>query len=138
MSLLLLGVLLGYIVYLAVSFFTGELAENAVDLVAFYFPEYEGAVIRLFSLQDSRSQNTASRRNSTSKNPNGRSTSVLFDDDSKQLLVADMGIDDHSPIGFENKTTGADFGTDFRQTLVSRDSTASRDSAGFGAMNFDT
>lgn len=127
---------MGYIVYLAVSFFTGELAENTVDLVAFYFPEYEGMFIRLFGLQDARSQQTTSRRNSTARN--GRSNSVLFDDDSKQLLIgADMAIDDHSPVGDENKTSGADFGTDFRQTLVTRDSTASKDSEGFGGMHFD-
>ncbi len=119
------------------SFFTGELAENTVDLVAYYFPEYEATFIRLFGLQEARSQHNLSRRNSTSKIQSGRSNSVLFDDDSKQLLVADMGIDDHSPLGDENKTTGADFGTDFRHTLVSRDSNASRESGGFGGMNFD-
>lgn len=80
--------------------------------------------MRLFGLQDSRTHVTGgSRRNSTAKN--ARSASVLFDDDTKQLLVADMGIDDHSPIGKEIADDGADFGTAFRQTMVSKESRCS-------------
>jgi hypothetical protein len=44
--------LLGYIVYLAVSFFSGELLENTLTIFLIYFPSYEDYLLEKLSMRE--------------------------------------------------------------------------------------
>jgi hypothetical protein len=120
-------VLLGYIVYLSVALFTGELLENTVDLFVSYYPHWESYLYDLFNLHE-RMQTRKSRHSTISKDggPGIRSQS-LFDDENKNPIIvgADMGTGTHSMqetlslVNAGREDQGADFNmTPFRNTEV--------------------
>jgi hypothetical protein len=116
------GVLLGYIVYLSVALFTGELLENTIDLFVSYYPHWESYLYDLFNLHE-RMQTRRSRQSTLSKS--GIPSQPLFDDENKNAIIvgADMGTLTHSMqetlASGGREDQGADFNmTPFRNTDV--------------------
>lgn len=72
------GVIIGYVVYLSVSFFTGELFENAIDFLIDYFPRSRSYFEARFALHRG---GNSSRRQSVARHTDasGNPSHSLFD-----------------------------------------------------------
>lgn len=108
--------ILGYVVYLAIAFSSGELAENAADLLSFYFPSSEQAIYRFFRVEERpRAPSAGSgRRDSVGRARRASDTSgLVFADESGNLLPHEEQQQLSQSRSMSNHGM-ADFGTDFR------------------------
>lgn len=129
----IIGVLLGYIVYLIVALCSGELLENTTALLLIYFPSWEGWLYDRFKLHErmarrSRAQSRAVRALSRPPLPvfEGSSNAVFDDVEARNqpIMGADMGISHHSLDELDDlieNADHADFNTTFRTTEDSPD-----------------
>lgn len=84
--------ILGYVVYLIVAVFTGDVIDNSLWLLSFYVPSWEDAIIARFNLHDRKS--VQSRK--TFKSVQSSSASYLHSghhEDSGHHAIFDLGSD---------------------------------------------
>jgi hypothetical protein len=128
----LLGVIIGYVVYLCVTLFSGDLLHNTINFLSVYYPTGETILRETFrsSLASRPSKTTdpekqsQAMRQSRENSVLHRHHSSLFDDTVRggdHIIVGDMAMtSDHTHTTYDSTGhTNADFGTAFRQTITS-------------------
>ncbi len=122
-SFLLIGVLLGYIVYLIVALCTGELLENTVGLLLVYFPQWEEWLFDTLGIHERMARKSRAQSRAKSAPPVFEGASnALFDDEEamhQPIIGADMGISHHALEELDDLVQNADhadFNTTFRNT----------------------
>lgn len=114
--------LLGYIVYLAVALFTGELLENSVELFLVYFPDWKQYLYDLFNLNERMLLRKSRISRSGPQSMTDMGGLQLFDDDQKpnHIVGADMTFNSEQPTATKvQHGDHADFGMGLRPSEMS-------------------
>lgn len=131
------GVIIGYVVYLTVSLFNGELLLNVMDFISIYLPWLEPQVYEAFPSIAERVTAASKHDSEVKRQTDGsdslrsskpKHTSSLFDDRASQvghIVGADMSMSSGpSQPNYESTgqtpsgSTFADFGTGIRSSNV--------------------
>lgn len=113
--------IIGYVFYLVISLFNGELLENTADFMKVYLPSFEIWLISQFPSLETRNskESELGKPSSTSRRGAGAAGNGLYDDRTTQMghiMSGDMAMTPHSfPTTYDSTgLTGgsfADFGT---------------------------
>jgi hypothetical protein len=139
-----IGVVLGYVVYLAIGTFTGELADNTIEFLSYYFPGYAQNFDDMFNTADRRSR--MSRQSTNNSRAAASNNKSMFDHtdmgdgsfggveashnssqaSSMEIIGADMALGGGGNALQNNPTPNnrhnfTDFGTAFRTSTIHKD-----------------
>ena len=95
LCIVVVGVLLGYVVFFIIAAFTGQYIDNMLWLLAFYAPSFEKNLIERFNWQDRKS--VQSRRSLMSAFRSGSQ---------RQSTESNQHNDQSAVFGLGNETTG--------------------------------